>query len=186
MVYNPFKEASSNTTLAAPPSSNDYLKDLLFRSFAYFCALFIVFLVGVIVFKLGSHALPSIQANGLGFVTGTTWDTNNEVFGVLPEIWGTLYSSFLALIIGGTLGVGIAIFLTQGFVFAKIEVIFRTIIELLAAIPSVVFGLWGIYVLIPLIRPGAEWLHETFGWFPLFGTELSGPGLAPAALVLSI
>lgn len=186
MVYNPFKEASSDQTLAAPPSANDYLKDTLFRNFAYFCALSIILLVALIVFELGSQALPAMKQFGLAFVTGTTWDTNNSVFGVLPEIWGTLYSSFLALIIGGILGVGIAIFLTQGFVHAKFEVTFRTIIELLAAIPSVVYGLWGIYVLIPLIRPTAQWLHEAFGWFPLFSTELSGPGLAPAALVLAI
>jgi phosphate transport system permease protein len=186
MVYNPFKEASSATTLAAPPSSNDYLKDTLFRSFAYFCALSIILLLVFIIFELGSQALPAMQKHGLGFVTGTTWDTNNEVFGVLPEIWGTLYSSLIALVIGGGLGVGIAIFLTQGFVHTKLEVTFRTIIELLAAIPSVVYGLWGIYVLIPLIRPVAAFLHEHFGWVPFFNTELSGPGLAPAALVLAI
>lgn len=186
MVYDPFKAASSDRTLSAPPSASDYLKDSIFRAFAYFCALSILLLVGYIVFELGSQALPAVKAHGLGFVTGTTWNANEEVFGVLPEIWGTIYSSLLALLIGGLLGVGIAIFLTQGFVHAKIEVSFRTIIELLAAIPSVVYGLWGIYVLIPLLRPGAEWLHDTFGWFPLFGTELSGPGLAPAALVLAI
>ena len=186
MVYDPFKEASSDKTLSAPPSSTDYLKDSVFRSFAYFCALSIVLLVAYIVFELGSQALPAIKTHGLGFITGTTWDTNQGVFGVLPEIWGTLYSSLLALLLGGLLGVSIAIFLTQGFVHAKFEMIFRTVIELLAAIPSVVYGLWGIYVLIPLIRPGAEWLHDTLGWFPLFGTELSGPGLAPAALVLAI
>ncbi|SFK59808.1 phosphate ABC transporter permease subunit PstC [Methylophaga sulfidovorans] len=186
MVYNPFKEASSDKTLSAPPSATDYLKDTVFRSFAYFCALSIVLLVAYIVFELGSQALPAIKTHGLGFITGTTWDTNEGVFGVLPEIWGTLYSSFLALLLGGFLGVAIAIFLTQGFVHAKFEMIFRTVIELLAAIPSVVYGLWGIYVLIPLIRPGAQWLHDTLGWFPLFGTDLSGPGLAPAALVLAI
>jgi phosphate transport system permease protein len=186
MVYNPFKEASSATTLAAPPSSNDYLKDTLFRSFAYFCALSIILLLVFIIFELGSQALPAMQKHGLGFVTGTTWDTNNEVFGVLPEIWGTLYSALIALVIGGGLGVGIAIFLTQGFVHTKLEVTFRTIIELLAAIPSVVYGLWGIYVLIPLIRPVAAFLHAHFGWVPFFNTELSGPGLAPAALVLAI
>jgi phosphate transport system permease protein len=186
MVYNPFKEASSARTLAAPPSSNDYLKDTLFRSFAYFCALSVILLLVFIIFELGSQALPAMQKHGLGFVTGTTWDTNNEVFGVLPEIWGTLYSALIALVIGGGLGVGIAIFLTQGFVHTKLEVTFRTIIELLAAIPSVVYGLWGIYVLIPLIRPVAAFLHEHFGWVPFFNTELSGPGLAPAALVLAI
>lgn len=186
MVYDPFKEASSDKTLSAPPSATDYLKDTVFRSFAYFCALSIVLLVAYIVFELGSQALPAIKTHGLSFITGTTWDTNEGVFGVLPEIWGTLYSSFLALLLGGFLGVAIAIFLTQSFVHAKFEMIFRTVIELLAAIPSVVYGLWGIYVLIPLIRPGAQWLHDTLGWFPLFGTDLSGPGLAPAALVLAI
>ncbi|HEC60449.1 MAG TPA: phosphate ABC transporter permease subunit PstC [Methylophaga sp.] len=186
MVYDPFKEASSDRTLSAPPSATEYLKDSTFRFFAYFCALFIILLVAYIIIELGSQALPAIQKHGLGFITGTTWDTNEGIFGVLPEIWGTIYSSLIALLIGGVFGVGIAIFLTQSFVHAKLEVTFRTIIELLAAIPSVVYGLWGIYVLIPLLRPGADWLHETFGWFPLFGTELSGPGLAPASLVLAI
>ncbi|MGB5735420.1 MAG: phosphate ABC transporter permease subunit PstC, partial [Thiohalocapsa sp.] len=104
----------------------------------------------------------------------------------LPEIWGTLYSSLLALLLGGLFGVSIAIFLTQDFIHHRMAMVFRTTVELLAAIPSVVYGLWGIYVLIPMIRPGAEWLHEHFSWFPLFGTDLSGPGMAPAALVLAI
>jgi phosphate transport system permease protein len=186
MVFDPFKAASSDRTLSAPPTATDYMKDSIFRAFAFFCALSIILLVAYIVFELGSQAMPAIKTYGVGFVTGTTWDTNEAVFGVLPEIWGTLYSSLLALLLGGVFGVGIAIFLTQSFVHAKIEVTFRTIIELLAAIPSVVYGLWGIYVLIPLLRPIADWLHETLGWFPLFGTELSGPGLAPAALVLAI
>ncbi|MEJ2327655.1 MAG: phosphate ABC transporter permease subunit PstC [Chromatiaceae bacterium] len=106
--------------------------------------------------------------------------------GVLPQIWGTLYSSLLALLFGGLFGVAIAIFLTQDVIHARLAAVFRTIVEMLAAIPSVVFGLWGIYVLIPLLRPVANWLHAQLGWFPLFSTDLSGPGLAPAALVLSI
>lgn len=186
MIYDPFKEASSDKTLSAPPSSSDYMKDSIFRAFAFFCALSIILLVAYIIFELGIQALPAMGQHGIGFVFGTTWDVNQGEFGVLPEIWGTLYSSLLALIIGGFFGVGIAIFLTQGFLHAKAEVTFRTIVELLAAIPSVVYGLWGIYVLIPILRPGAQWLHENLGWFPLFGSELSGPGLAPAALVLAI
>lgn len=186
MVYDPFRAASSENSLSGPPSSSDYMKDSIFRFFAYFCALSIILLVGYIVIELGYQALPAMEKQGFGFITGTTWDANQEKFGVLPEIWGTLYSSLLALIIGGVFGIGIAIFLTQGFIHAKVEVTFRTIVELLAAIPSVVYGLWGIYILIPILRPGAEWLHEHLGWFPLFGTELSGPGLAPAALVLAI
>jgi len=65
-------------------------------------------------------------------------------------------------------------------------VIFKNIIELLAAIPSVVYGLWGIFVVIPTIRPLADWLHQHFSWIPLFNTSLSGPGMLPAALVLAI
>ena len=118
IAFNPFKEASSATTLAAAPSSSDYMKDWLFRSFAYLCALSIILLLAYILFEIGAQALPAMQKHGLGFITSTTWDTNKEVFGVLPEIWGTLYSSLLALIVGGALGVGIAIFLTQGFVHA--------------------------------------------------------------------
>ncbi|AFJ03379.1 Phosphate transport system permease protein PstC [Methylophaga frappieri] len=186
MAYDPFKSDSSDMTLSAPPSASDYLQDSIFRFFALFCALSIILLVAYIIIELGSQAWPAVQQHGIGFITGTTWDVNQSEFGVLPEIWGTLYSSLLALLIGGILGVAIAIFLTQDFMPAKLSVSFRTIIELLAAIPSVVYGLWGIYVLIPLLRPGANWLHEHLGWFPFFGTELSGPGLAPAALVLAI
>jgi phosphate transport system permease protein len=153
---------------------------------AFSCALLIIFLVGYIFWEIGGKAWPAMQSYGLDFITGTSWDTNKAEFGVLPEIWGTLYSSLLALFLGGLFGVAIAIFLTQGFIHARLAAVFRTIVELLAAIPSVVYGLWGIYVLIPLIRPWAEWLHEHLGWFPMFGTELSGPGLAPAALVLAI
>lgn len=186
MIFDPFKASASDKTLSMPPSQADFIKDAAFRYFAYFCALSIVLLVAYIVYELGVQALPAIQTHGIDFITGTTWNASEGEFGVLPEIWGTLYSSLIALFIGGLFGVGIAIFLTQSFVSAKIEVTFRTIIELLAAIPSVVYGLWGIYVLIPMLVPVADWLHDTLGWFPLFSSQLGGPGLAPAALVLAI
>jgi phosphate transport system permease protein len=153
---------------------------------AYVCAVLVIALLAYILWEIGLQAAPAMADHGLGFVTGTTWDGARETFGVLPEIWGTLYSSILALIIGGVFGVAIAIFLTQDFLGPRLAAIFRSIVELLAAIPSVVYGLWGIYVLIPLIRPGATWLNENLGFIPFFSTDLSGPGLAPAALVLSI
>jgi phosphate transport system permease protein len=186
MSSNPFKSTATASTVSGPPSSRDYLADSVFRGIALSCAAFIILLLGYILWEVGGLALPAMAEHGLGFVSGTTWDATREEFGVLPEIWGTLYSSLLALILGGVFGVGIAIFLTQDFINARLAVVFRTIVELLAAIPSVVYGLWGIYVLIPLLRPAAGWLHERFGFIPLFGTDLSGPGLAPAALVLAI
>jgi len=79
-----------------------------------------------------------------------------------------------------------ALFLTQDFLPARLAYVFRLIIEMLAAIPSVVFGLWGIFVVIPTIRPAANWLHDSLGWFPLFGTSMGGPSLAPAVIVLAI
>jgi phosphate transport system permease protein len=123
---------------------------------------------------------------GVKFLFTSTWDSSRDVYGILPQIWGTLYSSFLALILGGFFGITIAIFITQDFLPYKVEFALKNIIELLAAIPSVVYGLWGIYVLIPLIRPFTDFLHEYLGWIPFFSTRLSGLGLFPAALVLSI
>ena len=130
--------------------------------------------------------MPAIERHGLGFLASATWDPGRESFGILAEIWGTLYSSVLSLIIAGFFGVGVAIFLTQDFLDARLARVFRTVIEMLAAIPSVVYGLWGIYVVIPALRPVAEFLHGHFGWFPLFSTSLAGPGMAPAVIVLAI
>jgi len=186
MASNSFKITASASTVSGPPSARDFLADSVFRAIALTCASLIILLLLFILWEVGGQALPAMLQQGLGFVTGTTWDVTREEFGVLPEIWGTLYSSLLALILGGVFGIAIAIFLTQDFIHAKLAMVFRTIVELLAAIPSVVYGLWGIYVLIPLLRPVSDWLHEQFGFIPLFGTELSGPGLAPAALVLAI
>jgi len=186
MAKNPFDRAGSSSSITRPPSAVEFTNDSIFRTVAYSCAFLIIVLVAFILWEIGKEAVPAMQRYGLGFWTGTTWDVNKQQFSVLPEIWGTLYSSFLALLLGGLFGVSIAIFLTQDFIHNRLAAVFRTIVELLAAIPSVVYGLWGIYVLIPLIRPGAEWLHEHFSWFPLFSTDLSGPGMAPAALVLAI
>src|SRR5262249_17035210 len=92
----------------------------------------------------------------------------------------------LGVALGALFGIAVAIFITQDFLPPKLEFALKNIIELLAAIPSVVYGLWGIFVVIPAIRPAANWIHENFGAVPLFPTNLSGPGLLPAVLVLAI
>ena len=183
---NAFEQAIAGEQISGPPSQTDYLLDRSFRGIATVCAWLILIVVGLILWEIGAKAVPAISEYRLGFLTGTTWDVNKQVFGILPEIWGTLYSSILALMIGGFFGVTMAIFLTQDFLPARIALIFRTIVDLLAAIPSVVYGFWGIFVVIPFIRPIADWLHAEYGWIPFFGTSLSGPGMLPAALVLSI
>src|SRR5262249_36720421 len=115
-----------------------------------------------------------------------SWDASKEEFGLKPEIWGTLYSSILGVGIGSVFGLAVAIFLTEDFVPPRWALFFKNVVELLAAIPSVVYGLWGIFVVIPAIRPATSWLHDHLGWIPIFGTRLTGPGLLPAALVLAI
>jgi len=186
MATNPFAQAVSVESLSGPPSQSDYLVDRGFRLAAIIGAAIIILLVAYILVEIGGQALPAITEYGLGFLVSSTWDVSRQEFGILPEIWGTLYSSLLALAIGGFFGITVAIFLTQNFLPARLAAVLRTIVEMLAAIPSVVYGLWGIYVVIPAIRPIANWLHDVFGWVPFFSTSLSGPGLMPAVLVLSI
>lgn len=134
------------------------------------------------------RALPAINEFGLGFLTASAWNPveGREEFGALPVIYGTMVSSAIALLIAVPLGVGTAIFLSEDFIPLNIRTVLVFLVELLAAIPSVVYGLWGIFVLIPLIRPIGSWLHNNLGWIPLFGTEPVGPGMLPAGIVLAI
>ena len=181
-----FAPPKNERSLAREPSLLAYAVDRTFSLVAILSAFAILLLVAYILYEIGRQAAPAVSAKGLNFLYGVTWDVQKGEFGILPQIWGTLYSSLLALLIGGFVGVTIAIFLTQDFLPPQFAVSFRTVIEMLAAIPSVVFGLWGIFVVIPFLRPGAAWLHDHFGEIPFFSTSLSGPGLLPAAIVLSI
>src|SRR6185295_1712702 len=142
--------------------------------------------VGLLVVQIAITAVPAIREHGVDFLTTSTWNPKTNEVGIAPQIAGTLYSSILGVGIGALFGLAVAIFLTQDFLPYKWEIAIKNVVELLAAIPSVVYGLWGIFVLIPIIRPPANWLHEHLGEFALFGTRLSGPGLLPAALVLAI
>ena len=185
-MNKPFTVASAPDSVCQPPSSTDILVDRTFRFLARVGVIAILTLVVALVLEIGGKAVPGIQKYGLDFITGVVWDANSHRFGILPAIWGTLYSALLALAIGGFFGVAMAIFLTQDFLPPRIAAIFRIIVELLAAIPSVVYGLWGIFVVIPAILPLAGRLHQALGAIPFFASSLSGPGLLPAALVLAI
>jgi len=191
-----------------PPSKGQRWADFLFRRLCFAFAATTVVLILLLVVEIGAKAIPAFREHGLHFLYSQTWDPNRGVFGILPEIWGTLYTSLLALFFGTLFGVAAAIFLSEGYasegVFKilklfnvqfhpfwgklpeRLEVLLKNLIELLAAVPSVVYGLWGLFVVIPLIRPACNWLHHHFGWFPLFSTDLSGPGILPAVFVLSI
>jgi phosphate transport system permease protein len=178
--------SSSAAPVARPPSGYDVFQDRLFRSLTYGCAWLTILSVVFLVWQIGTAAAPAVQRYGLEFLSSERWDPGREQFGVWPQIWGTLASSILGVFLGGLFGLAVAIFLTQDFVPPRLEVFLRNVVDLLAAIPSVVYGLWGIFVVIPTIRPACNWLHDHLGWIPIFGTRLSGPGLLPAALVLAI
>jgi phosphate transport system permease protein len=186
MSDHPFAIVASAKAISQPPTGGEHLVDRGFRVLALLSAAVLIALVGYIIWKIGGKALPAIRDYQIGFLTSSSWNVQEKKFGILPGIWGTLYSSILALLIGGFFGLAVAIFLTQGFLHKRLAFLFRLVIEMLAAIPSVVFGLWGIFVVIPAIRPAANWLNEQLGFIPFFGTSLSGPGLLPAAIVLAI
>lgn len=186
MAQTPRQTNLSEKSLSQNPTQVEYATDRGFRYLALACGVGMVVLLAYILFAIFEDATPAISKHGLGFLTTAVWAPGREEFGILAEIWGTLYSSILALVIAGFFGVAIAIFLTQDFLPPFLAQIFRTIVEMLAAIPSVVYGLWGIFVVIPAIRPLANWLHEHFSFIPLFSTPYSGPGMAPAVIVLAI
>jgi phosphate transport system permease protein len=194
--------------IARVPSSRQLVIDRLFRGTCAAFACLTVALVTFIVLRIAFSAVPAVQRYGAGFLTGRVWDPNTERYGILAEIWGTLYTSVLALLIGTAFGLAAAVFMSEGYLgqaaFAllrgaglhlnpfwakapdRLEQLLKNLVELLAAIPSVVYGLWGLFVVIPLIRPACAWLHLKLGWLPFFSTDLSGPGVLPAVLVLSI
>jgi phosphate transport system permease protein len=172
--------------IARPPTAAEMFWDRCFRGLTGGFAWFVIFVVVLVVWQIGYQASPAIQKYGVGFLTSEKWDGGKKEFGILPQIWGTLYTSVLGVGLGSLFGLAVAIFLTQDFLPASYETVLKTIVELLAAIPSVVYGLWGIFVVIPAIRPAAEWVHGHLGWIPFFSTRLSGPGVLPAALVLAI
>jgi phosphate transport system permease protein len=178
--------AETHPTIAQPPRPAEKFLDVGFRRLTLVFAWVTILLVFLIIWQIGRTAAPAIQTHGVGFLTGSKWDPNKYEFGIAPQIGGTLYSSILGVFLGSVFGVAVAIFLSQDFIPPFWELTLKNIIELLAAIPSVVYGLWGIFVVIPALRPVAGWLHDTLPGVPFFSTRLIGPGMLPAALVLAI
>ncbi len=152
------------------------------------CACGLAGTVAAIGLTLAWRAWPAIAAFGWKFLTTAGWNAvpGREGYGLLAAIAGTLLTSLLALALALPLGVGTAIFLSEPLLPARWRSLLGFGVELLAAIPSVVYGLWGFLVLVPLLRAPCQWLHDRWGWFPPFGTAPAGPGVLPAAIVLAV
>ena len=160
--------------------------DRAFRALTAVLAWSVVLLILWVVVRIGQTSWPAVQKYGLGFLARTDWDPGRQNFGIWPQIAGTLYSSTLGLVIGTLFGLAVAIVLSQDFLPPRWEWVLTNVVQLLAAIPSVVYGLWGLFVVVPLMRPPANAIHAALGWIPIFGTRLSGPGMLPTAVVLAI
>ena len=160
--------------------------DRIFRVIVASSALFVLGVPALLVFKLALTALPAMRRFGAGFITSSTWDPVREQFGAWPFIYGTVVSSLLALLLAVPVAMGVAVFVAE-LGPRRIRAPLATLIDLLAAVPSVVYGFWGLAVLVPWLRETIEpRLAGAFGTLPLFQGQPVGFGLLAAALVLAI
>jgi len=160
--------------------------DAVFKWLLIAAACTIPALLLALVVELTQGAWPALSAFGWEFLVSSTWDPVAGVFGAWPAIFGTLLTSFLALAMAVPLSLGVAIYLTE-FAPMAIRRPVATVIELLAAIPSVVYGLWGIFVLIPFLQKAVfPFLEAKLGFLPIFTGPIYGPSVLAAALILTV
>ena len=149
------------------------------------CALSILAITALLVFELYTNSAETRHKFGWSFLSTSVWDPVAGEFGALPFIYGTVVTSALALLIGIPLGVGAAIFLAE-LAPAKISNALTFLIELLAAVPSVIYGLLGIFVLVPMLRAAEPAIRTALGWTPLFSGPFYGVSLFSAGVVLTV
>jgi len=164
--------------------------DGVFKAATWFFAVAILVILGAIIVSLLISALPAIGRFGFGFFVSTAWNPVKEDFGALPAIYGTLITSFFAMLIGIPVMFGVALYITE-LCPRWLKRPIGTMIELLAAIPSIIYGIWGLFVFAPWFQSGIEpWIIDTFGGIPLVGALFNAPplgiGYFTAGLILAI
>src|SRR5258705_664969 len=160
--------------------------DELFRYAMWACAAFVLVILGLIVYELVLNSRLSRNAFGFKFFGGQEWDPVQDHFGALPFIYGTLVSSLLALLIAVPLSIATAAYLTE-LAPLWIRQPLVSLIEMLAAIPSVILGLWGIFVMIPWLRDYPfPFLKRFFGWTPFFSGPIYGPSMLAGGIIIAI
>jgi phosphate transport system permease protein len=160
--------------------------DFTFKAAMTACALAILGVLILIVYELVTRSALSWHAFGLKFFAGSDWDPVSEKFGALPFIYGTLVSSLLALVIAVPLSVGVAVFTTE-MCPKRLRAPLSFFVELLAAIPSVIHGLWAMFVLVPMLSMYVEpFLGKTLGWTGLFSGAPYGIGMLAAGIILAV
>jgi phosphate transport system permease protein len=160
--------------------------DFVFKHLTMLFAFGVLSLVFLMGYEMYAGSALTITKFGWNFLATSTWDPVRDEYGALPLIYGTLLSSFLALLIALPLSLGVAIFLSE-LAPRWLERPFSFLVELLAAIPSIVYGLWGIFVLVPWLRQTLQpWLSSHFGYLPFFKGPSYGFGMLAAALILAV
>ena len=167
-----------------PPSEK--LVDIGFKNVVVILASMVALILFAILLVVFLGGLESMGRYGWSFLTTSNWNPVDDEYGAAAAIYGTLVTSFLSLLIAVPLGVGTAIFITDNIIPRAIRQVIGVMVELLAAIPSVVLGLWAIFVMEPFIRPALDLLHTLLGWLPFFSTPPMGPGTMPAVLILVV
>ncbi|BBY05686.1 phosphate ABC transporter permease subunit PstC [Mycobacterium noviomagense] len=182
----------STSALTAVDARSAQWGDRLFKSLAVAAGLTIVTAIALIATFLLLRAVPSLRANHANFFTSARFDTTdpaNLAFGIRDLFMVTVLSSVFALVLAMPVAVGIAVFLAQ-YVPAQLSRVFGAMVDLLAAVPSIIFGLWGIFVLAPQLEPVATFLNDELGWFFLFkkgNVSLAGGGsIFTAGIVLAV
>jgi phosphate transport system permease protein len=158
--------------------------DRIFWLLAFFSSLSVIIMFTLLFYELLANSLP-IWSQGINFIVGMVWDPLKGLFGAFPFIYGTLISATFAILLSTFLGVGIAIFLSE-IAPGGVRDVISSVIELIAAIPSVIIGLWGIFVLAPFVRDNLQPLLRHLSFIPLFsGKTLSGLSMLTAILILT-
>ena len=162
------------------------IPDAVFKVLILLTAASVFAIVVFVLWELIDKSRLSLHQFGLGFFVGHEWDPVNDQYGAMPFIYGTLVSSFLALLIAVPLSIGVAVYVTE-MCPMRLRAIISFLVELLAAIPSVIYGLWAIFVLAPLLRDYVEpFLAKTLGWTGLFTGPVYGIGMLAAGIILAI
>ncbi|GAB3871867.1 phosphate ABC transporter permease subunit PstC [Terrabacter terrigena] len=169
-------------------ASTGRLGDRLFGGFATGSGVLVIAIVTLIAVFLVVQAVPALTNNSENFFTSRVWAPGGEkpAFGILEFLWTTVAASTIAMLIAVPVGVAVALFLTQ---YAPVWMRRPAagLVDLLAAVPSIVYGLWGLIVFFPVWKPVQQWVENTLGWFPLFGTAgITGGTIAFIGVVLAI
>jgi phosphate transport system permease protein len=175
---------------AAAPRSRLQFIDPLFKFGTMFFAIVVLAILGGIILYLAEGSIPAFQAFGLGFLVSDAWNPATGKFGALAPLYGTIMTSVIAMVVGVPLSFGVAIFITE-LCPAWAKRTLSTAIELLAGIPSIIYGMWGLFTLVPILQEDVQpWLIKYLGHAPLIGVLFKGPplgvGVLTAGLILAV